>query len=92
VDLGALELACERTPTLLEPCYSDLVSAMRGRGAEFHGALTDAFTALLADIFIDRHVGASDLPAELVISEVVPSVTGTGTMHLQLDGTLVPAP
>jgi hypothetical protein len=92
VDLGVLELACERTPTLLEPCYSDLVAAMRGRGGEFHGALTDAFAALLADIFIDRHVGASGLPAELVINAVVPSVTGVGTLHLELDGKLVPAP
>jgi hypothetical protein len=92
VDLGALELACERTPTTLVPCYSDLVAAMRGRGAEFHGALTDAFAALLADIFIDRHLGASGLPAELVINAVVPSVTGSGTLHLQLDGKLVPAP
>jgi hypothetical protein len=92
VDLGALELACERTPTTLVPCYSDLVAAMRGRGGEFHGALTDAFAALLADIFIDRHLGASGLPAELVINTVVPSVTGAGTLHLQLDGKLVPAP
>src|SRR4029078_11999316 len=28
VDLGALELACERSPTTLEPCYSDLVAAI----------------------------------------------------------------
>jgi hypothetical protein len=92
VDLGVLELACERSPTLLVPCYSDLVATMRGRGAEFHGALTDAFAALLADIFIDRHLGAPGLPAELVITAVVPSVTGTGTLHLQLDGKLVPTP
>jgi hypothetical protein len=92
VDLGALELACERSPTTLVPCYSDLVAAIRGRGAEFHGALTDAFAALLTDIFIDRHLGASDLPAELVIDAVVPSVTRAGTLHLQLDGKLVPVP
>jgi hypothetical protein len=92
VDLGALELACERSPTMLVPCYSDLVAAMRGRGSEFHGALTDAFAALLTDIFIDRHLGTSELPAELVITGVVPSVTGSGTLHLQLDGKLVPAP
>ena len=92
VDLGALELACERSPTTLVPCYSDLVAAIRGRGAEFHGALTDSFAALLADIFVDRHLATEGLPAELVITGVVPSVTGTGTLHLQLDGKLVPPP
>ena len=91
VSLGALELACERSPTTLVPCYSDLVAAIRGRGAEFHGALTDAFAALLDDIFVDRHLATEGLPAELVIGGVVPSVTGSGTLHLQLDGKLVPA-
>ena len=90
VELGALELACERGPTTLVPCYSDLVGAIRGRGAEFHGALTDAFTALLTDIFVDRRLGAPGLPAELAIRSVVPGVAGNGTLHLQLDGSLVP--
>lgn len=89
VDLGALELACERSPTTLAPCYSDLVAAIRGRGAEFHGALTDAFASLLADIFVDRRLGAPGLPAELVIGAVVPSITRAGTLHLELDGKLV---
>jgi hypothetical protein len=90
VDLGALELACERTPTTLVPCYSDLVAALRGRGSEFHGALTTAFAGLLDDIFVDRHLGTTGLPAELVIGSVVPSLTSGGTLHLQLDGRLVP--
>lgn len=89
VDLGVLELACERSPTTLAPCYSDLVAAIRGRGAEFHGALTDAFAALLADIFVDRRLGAPGLPADLVIEAVVPSVTRAGTLHLELDAKLV---
>ena len=92
VDLGALELACERTPTTLVPCYSDLVGAIRGRGSEFHGTLTDAFATILADIFVDRHLGAEGLPAELVIQNVVPTVTPAGTVHLQLAGKLVPTP
>ncbi len=90
VDVGAVELACERTATTLVPCYSDLVAAIRGRGAELQGALTDAFAALLADIFVDRRLGASGLPAELVIRSVVPSVTSAGTVHLDLAGALVP--
>lgn len=90
VALGALELACERSPTRLVPCYSDLVAALRGRGDEFHGALTAAFAQLLDDIFVDRRLGASGLPAELAIGAVVPSVTPAGTLHLELAGKLVP--
>lgn len=89
VDLGALELACERSATTLVPCYSDLVAAIRDRGNEFHGALTTAFAALLGDIFVERHVGAPGLPAELVIGSVAPSI-GAGTLHLELAGALVP--
>lgn len=90
VDLGALELACERSPTTLVPCYGDLVAAVRDRGAEFHGALTQAFAALLDDIFVDRRLSAPGLPAQLAIRGVVPSVTRSGTLHLELAGTLVP--
>jgi hypothetical protein len=91
VDLDDVELSCERTPTLLVPCYSDLVGAMRGRGGEFHGALTSAFTQILADIFVDRHLGASGLPAELVITGVTPNITG-GSLHLELAAKLAPPP
>lgn len=90
VDLGALELACERSPTTLVPCYGDLVAAVRGRGSEFQGALTAAFAELLDDIFVDRHLGASGFPAELVIASAVPSVGNGGTLHLELEGKLVP--
>ncbi len=90
VDLGALELACERSPTVLVPCYGDLVAAVRDRGAEFHGALTDAFAKILADIFVDRRVGGAGLPADLVIDRAVPALTGAGTLHLDLSATLVP--
>jgi hypothetical protein len=94
VELGALELSCERTPTRLAPCYSDLVAAIRGRGSEFHGALTDSFAAILSDIFVERRVGASGLPADLVIKSVVPSVTASGgnaSLHLDFSALLVPA-
>jgi len=94
VDLGALELSCERTATTLVPCYADLVGAMRGRGDEFHGALTAAFAKLLADIFVDRRLGATGLPSELVIRGAVPSIAKTATnatVHLELDASLAPA-
>lgn len=93
VDLGALELSCERTPTRLAPCYADLVATIRGRGSEFHGALSAALAAILTDIFVDRRLGASGLPADLVIKSAVPRVTATGgnaSLHLDLAASLVP--
>ncbi len=92
VDLGALELACERTPTLLVPCYADLVAAIRDRGQAFHGELTRTFADLLADIFVERRLGGSGLPADLVIRRATPGVTTTSTnasLRLVLDATLV---
>lgn len=91
VDLDALELSCERTATTLVPCYSDLVDSVRGRGSEFHGALTTAFTQILTDVFVDRHLAATGLPVELVIDGVTPSITG-GTLHLELAAKLAPTP
>lgn len=89
VTLGGLELSCERTPTVLVPCYGDLVAAIRGRGSEFQGALTDAFSALIADIFVNRHLGAEGLPVDLVIDHADTSLSGRATLHLELGGKLV---
>ena len=90
VDLGALELACERTPTTLVPCYADLVSAIADRGADFHGALTAALGTLLTNLFVDRHLSAGQLPAEVVIHHVTPSIAPSGSsLHLELDAALV---
>ncbi len=93
VDLGALELSCEESPTRLVPCYADLVAAMRDRGSDFHGELTRTFAKLLADIFVDQRVGASGLSADLIIKRVTPSaaVSGdNGSLHLELDSILAP--
>jgi hypothetical protein len=91
VEIGALELSCERDPLTLVPCYGDLVSALRDRGSEFHGALTEAFAKLLADIFVDRRVSAEGLPVDVVIERAVPSLAAGGTVHLELAGMLAPA-
>jgi hypothetical protein len=88
VDLGALELACERSPTTLVPCYADLVAALRDRGADFHGALTDAFAKILSDIFVDRRLADSRFPAELAIRGAVPAIAGS-VVHVELDAALV---
>jgi hypothetical protein len=82
VDVGGLELACEQSPTTLVPCYGDLVAALRDRGPEFHGALTDAFTHLIDQIFVERHLDG--LPADVLIRGARATLTG-GTLHLELD-------
>lgn len=88
--LGALELACERSPTTLVPCYADLVAALADRGGDYDGALTDAFTRLLRSIFVERTLGVGDLPGTLAIHGVTPSLApGAATLHLDLDATLM---
>jgi hypothetical protein len=82
VDISGLELACEQTPTRLVPCYGDLVAALRDRGPQFHGALTDAFTHLIDQVFVERHLDG--LPADVVIHGARATLT-RGTLHLDLD-------
>jgi hypothetical protein len=82
VDVGGLELACERTPAVLVPCYGDLVAALRDRGPDFHGALTEQFLHLVDAIFVDRHIAG--LPADVTIHGATPSLKD-GTLHLALD-------
>lgn len=88
VDLGALELSCEQTPTTLVPCYSDLVAQIRGRGADIHGALTEALLKLLSDIFVDRRVAIAGMPGELVVRGATPSAPDGRVFHLDLDAAL----
>jgi len=94
VDLAGLELACERDATTLVPCYADLVTALRARGADFHGSLTASFGALLAELFVGRRLGDASLPAELAIHGVAPTLQlapANASLHLELDATLAPA-
>jgi hypothetical protein len=93
VDLGALELSCERSPVELVPCYADLVAAMRDRGADFHGELTRTFVKILQDIFVGQRIGDSGLSADLVIRGVTPTARldkDNGSLHLELDSVLAP--
>ncbi|HET7501880.1 MAG TPA: hypothetical protein VFK02_12775 [Kofleriaceae bacterium] len=97
VDLGALELSCERSATTLVPCYGDLVAALRGRAAEFHGVLTQTFIQLVSDVFVGRigASGATGLPVELVIRSASPSLhatTDNASLHVELDAALARPP
>jgi len=97
VDLGALSLSCERTPSTLVPCYADLIAAMRDRGGELHGELTQTFARLLSDIFAGRRLEHPGLPAALVIHAAAPRVLSApssappnASLHLDLDAALIP--
>jgi hypothetical protein len=120
VDLGALELSCERAAATdrrsaiagggdrdgsaggaggvprgidritLVPCYGDLVAALRGRTAEFHGALTASFAQLVSEIFVGRFT-ANRVAADLEIRRATPSVASTATsatLHLELEAAM----
>lgn len=94
VDLGALELSCERGPTTLVPCFADLVGALRDRGDDFHGELTNVLAGLITEIFVERRLGASGFPADLVIQTARPTLATTSTnaaLHFDLGAKLVPA-
>lgn len=65
---------------------------MRDRGSEFHGALTTTFTSILSNIFVDRRLGGSGLPADLLIRSAVPRIIisrNNASLHLDLDASLV---
>ncbi|MEO8843065.1 MAG: hypothetical protein ABI591_29120 [Kofleriaceae bacterium] len=72
---------------MLQPSRCRRVDAT---GADFDGALTTAFGKLLADIFVGRSFSAGDLPGDLAIRGVVPSLTpGARGLHLELDAKLI---
>ena len=87
--LAPLELACERTPTTLVPCYADLVASIADRGADFDGSIAAGFSDVLNQIFVARSFALGDLPGSLHVSSVVPSLTPGGRgIRLDLDAKL----
>ncbi|HEY0254885.1 MAG TPA: hypothetical protein VGC41_25340, partial [Kofleriaceae bacterium] len=90
LNVQPLELACEKTPTTLVPCYADLVGALATRGADFDGALTTAFGELLTNIFVNRDLSTGELPATLRLTSVTPSLlSGARGIHLDLGAKLI---
>jgi hypothetical protein len=82
---------------VLAPCYTDIVAAMQTRAADFDAALTAALSSILAGIFVDRTLGGdvagAELPAELIIRNVAPSLRvadGAAALRLELTTELRP--
>lgn len=80
--LHQLELTCEPRPHVLAPCYTEILAAMQARTVELDDALTAALSSILAGIFVDRtlggDLGGAELPAELTIRAVTPSLRTAG--------------
>lgn len=94
-ELAELELTCEVRPHVLAPCYADLVTAARGRAADFAEPLTAALARLVAELFARRALGAPDVPGQLYLHAAQPSLRlGTSaydgvvrlTFHAELRG------
>jgi hypothetical protein len=90
VKLAPLELACERTPTTLVPCYADLVTGLAARSADFDGVLAEQFDRLVRQIFADRSLAAGNVPVSLHVrgatSVLEPGARG---VHVELDAELL---
>jgi hypothetical protein len=92
--LRDFELTCEPRAHVLAPCYADLVEAMRTRTDEFNDVLSAALSEMVTGIFVDRALGAADVPAELILRTVTPSLVHRAdgaTLRLELAAELHPA-
>lgn len=73
-ELAELELTCQVRPHVLAPCYADLVTAARGRAADFAEPLTAALSRLVAELFARRTLGAPEVPGQLYVHAARPSL------------------
>jgi hypothetical protein len=90
VTLAPLELACERTPTTLVPCYADLVAGLAARSGDFDGVLAERFTELVRQIFGDRRLGVGDVPVALHVRGATLALAPDGRgVHVELDADLL---
>jgi hypothetical protein len=90
VKLAPLELACERTPTTLVPCYADLVAGLAARSGDFDGVLAARFTELVRQIFGDRRLAVGDVPVALHVRGATLTLAPGGRgVHVELDADLL---
>lgn len=95
VGVASLELACEPEPSLLRPCYGDLVGAMRARAPDVRDELSGVLNQILDDLFTGRRVAADTAPAELVLGAPTTTASakgGSATIRIALEGKLEAVP
>jgi len=68
VGVTALELSCEPSPGRLQPCYGDIVAAIRDAAPGVHGQLADTLTTALAAVFVDQRLSTRGAPAALELT------------------------
>jgi hypothetical protein len=90
VKLAPLELACERTPMTLVPCYADLVAGLAARSDELDGVLAARFAELVRQIFAGRRLAVGDVPVALgVRGATLELAPGARSVHVELDAELL---
>lgn len=89
VELGGLELACERAPTTLVPCYADLVAALRDRGRDFQAPLTSAFAQIVTTAFVGRPIAPPNGRGQLVVDGVQMSLAAGPVLRIALDARII---
>jgi hypothetical protein len=92
VGLADLSLSCEPSPGVLQPCYGDLVGAMRARAGDARDELTATLRRILDQLFAGARVTAPETPVTLVLGSPAITATPSGasaTLHLDLPAHLL---
>lgn len=86
VGVAGLELTCHPRPGELEPCYGDLVAAVRDATGDTHAALGAALSTVLTDLFVGRTLAADAAPATVVLDRARAAVIAEArALRLELD-------
>jgi hypothetical protein len=90
IKTAPLELACERTPTMLVPCYADLVAGLAARSGDFDGALARQFAELVRRIFAGQKLAVGDVPIAIGVRGAdLALAPGARGVHVELDAELL---
>jgi len=90
VKVSPLELACERGPTTLVPCYADLVAGLAARSGDFDGALGRRLAELVERIFAGQRIAVDDVPAAIEVHGATLALApGARGVHVELDAELL---
>ena len=93
VDATGLDVTCAPRPDRLEPCYADIVAAIRDGTTDTHAALGDALAEVLTALFVGRQVAADAAPAVLTVDGAAArTIAEARAVRLELAAHLTHAP
>ncbi|MBK9036968.1 MAG: hypothetical protein IPL61_37910 [Myxococcales bacterium] len=91
VAIAGLDLSCEPRPGHLEPCYGDVVAAVRDSTGDTHAALGAALSTVLTDLFVGQRLAADAAPAELAIDGArAETIVAATAVRLELAARITP--